>query len=104
MDQVTRESPREIPRHDVLLLSERAHDYALVIPVINEGERIRRQLTRIHGIAPQVDIVIADGGSTDGSLAPEFLRSVGVRACLTKRDAGRLSAQLRMAYAWCLDQ
>lgn len=82
----------------------RRHDHALVIPVINEGDRIRHQLARIAELAPSVDVVIADGGSTDGSLDLDFLRSVGVRALLIKTGPGRLSAQLRMAYAWCLDE
>jgi dolichol-phosphate mannosyltransferase len=75
-----------------------------VIPVINEGERIRRQLMRIAEARPRADVVIADGGSTDGSLDEEFLRRTNVRVRLVKRGPGRLSAQLRMAYAWCLDQ
>lgn len=82
----------------------RDHDYVLVIPVINEGERIRAQLVRTAAANLAIDVVIADGGSTDGSLADDFMRSVGVRAVLTKTGPGRLSAQLRMAYAWCLSQ
>jgi glycosyltransferase involved in cell wall biosynthesis len=88
----------------VLAGGGRRHDHALVIPVINEGERIRRQLARIAALAPPVDVVIADSGSTDGSLDLDFLRSTGVRALLVKTGPGRLSAQLRMAYAWCLDE
>jgi glycosyltransferase involved in cell wall biosynthesis len=100
----TKPAARELPPHDVSVLAPRAHDHALVIPVINEGDRIRRQLQRISEAAPPVDVIIADGGSTDGSLDADFLRSVGVRALLTKRGPGRLGAQLRMAYAWCLDE
>ena len=48
--------------------------------------------------------MIADGGSTDGSLALDVLRAAGCRALLVKTGPGRLSAQLRMAYAWALDQ
>jgi len=96
--------PRELPAFDVQSLSARVHPHALVIPVINEGERIRRQLERIAAVGAPVDVVIADGGSTDGSLDAQFLRQVGVRALLTKRGPGRLGAQLRMAYAWCLDE
>src|SRR4051794_31571384 len=86
------------------IFSPRRHDHLLVIPVINEGERIRRQLERIAKLAPEVDILIADGGSTDGSLDPADLTRLGVRALLTKTSGGRLSAQLRMAYRWALDQ
>lgn len=92
----------QVPSHEVALFAERTHLYALVIPVINEGERIRGQLQRIAEAAPHVDVIIADGGSTDGSLDPAFIESVNVRAVLTKTGPGKLSAQLRMAYAWCL--
>lgn len=93
-----------LPEHDVLCLAPRRHDHALVIPVINEGARIQRQLNEIKAANLPVDIVIADGGSSDGSVDPEFLAKVGVRCRLTKTGPGRLSAQLRMAYAWCLDE
>lgn len=93
-----------VPAHETVCFGPRAHDHALVIPVINEGERIRDQLRRLAKAAPNVDIVVADGGSTDGSLSPEFIETVPVRAVLTKTGPGKLSAQLRAAYAWCLDQ
>ena len=54
--------------------------------------------------AGQVDLVIADGGSTDGSVDEEPLRRRGVRALLVKTGPGRLSAQMRMAMAWALDE
>lgn len=93
-----------VPAHEAALYAPRAHRHALVIPVINEGERIRGQLARIAAADLPVDVVIADGGSTDGSLDADFMRAVGVRAVLTKTGPGKLSAQLRMAYAWCLQQ
>ncbi|PZX56234.1 dolichyl-phosphate-mannose-protein mannosyltransferase [Cereibacter changlensis] len=95
-------APAEVPRHETEILAPKASRYLLVIPVINEGERIRRQLRSLHGLGLALDVAIADGGSTDGSLDLGFLRSCGVRALLTKRGPGRLSAQLRMAYAWGL--
>lgn len=95
---------REVPDHEVQILGPRLTQNALVIPVINEGERIRGQIRRIAALAERPDVIIADGGSTDGSLAPEFLAEHHVRALLTKRGPGKLSAQLRMAYAFCLDE
>ena len=78
----------------------------MVIPVINEGDRIRNLLSRMHelNIAASADIIIVDGGSTDGSLADDFLREHGVRGLLLKTAPGKLSAQLRCAYAFALDQ
>ncbi len=94
----------DVPAHEAAVYAPRRHAYALVIPVINEGERIRGQLLRIQAAALPVDVIIADGGSTDGSLDADFVTQAGVRAVLTKTGPGKLSAQLRMAYAWCLRQ
>ena len=94
----------EVPAHEAALYAPRRWPHALVIPVINEGERIRGQLLRIQATGLPVDVIVADGGSTDGSLDADFVQSAGVRAVLTKTGPGKLSAQLRMAYAWCLRQ
>ena len=94
----------ELPSFDNVVYYGKQHNYALVIPVINEGERIRGQLLRIRKAELPVDVIVADGGSTDGSLAADFVSEVGVRAVLTKTGPGRLSSQLRMAYAWCLSE
>ncbi|MDA7430279.1 glycosyltransferase family 2 protein [Primorskyibacter aestuariivivens] len=102
VDAMLPEDYWEVPSYAETILSDRRHRHALVIPVINEGDRIGRQLKRLHAAAFSLDIVIADGGSTDGSLEPAFLKDIGVRALLTKTGEGKLSAQLRMAYAWCL--
>ncbi|OBV10335.1 glycosyltransferase family 2 protein [Erythrobacter dokdonensis] len=98
------DSDWDVPAHEIALYAARQHRHALVIPVINEGERIRGQLLRIQAAGLPVDVVIADGGSTDGSLDADFVTKAGVRAVLTKTGPGKLSAQLRMAYAWCLRQ
>jgi len=92
----------ELPAFEATVYTGRSHDHALVIPVINEGERIRGQLMRIRDAALPVDVIVADGGSTDSSLDSDFLTSAGVRGLLTKTGPGKLSAQLRMAYAWCM--
>ncbi len=94
----------QLPSFDAEEIGAKLHRYALVVPVINEGDRIRGQLARTKAENLPVDVIVADGGSTDGSLDLVFLQSVGVRALLTKTGAGKLSAQLRMAYAWCLEQ
>ncbi|WP_241495791.1 glycosyltransferase family 2 protein [Paraburkholderia monticola] len=77
----------------------------MVIPVINEGERIRSLLTRMAAlrISESADIIIVDGGSKDGSLEEAFLRGVYVRGLLVKTGPGKLSAQLRCAYAFVLE-
>jgi glycosyltransferase involved in cell wall biosynthesis len=93
-----------VPDFKVVEFQPRVTRYAVLIPVINEGERIRTQLRQMHnkGLTALVDTVIVDGGSTDGSLGEAFLRSVGLRALLTKLGPGKLSSQLRCGYAWAL--
>jgi dolichol-phosphate mannosyltransferase len=95
-----------VPAFEAETLKERASRHALVIPVMNEGERILGQLARMQalGLHRAIDVVIVDGGSTDGSTDRDRLSSLGVRARLIKRGPGALSAQLRCAYAWALDQ
>lgn len=96
----------DVPQAEHFVFAPKAARHALVIPVINEGERIRRQLARQQeqGVPGLLDVVVADGGSSDGSLDHDFLRKKGVRALLVKQGPGRQSAQLRMAYAWCLSE
>jgi dolichol-phosphate mannosyltransferase len=95
---------RAVPRADVHVLQERGSRYCVLIPVINEGDRILGQLRRLRDHGFGLDVVVADGGSTDGSNDPDVLRELGVRALLVKQDSGKLSAQLRMGFAFALDE
>jgi dolichol-phosphate mannosyltransferase len=85
--------------------AKRSH-YVIIIPVINEGKLIRAQLQEMNrqGITDTIDTVVIDGGSTDGSLDHSFLKQLGLRALLVKTGSGKLSAQLRCAYAWALQE
>ncbi|WBB71756.1 glycosyltransferase family 2 protein [Micromonospora sp. WMMD1128] len=94
---------RQVPRHERHDFAPRRSRYAVVVPVINEGERLRAQLRRMHDCGHGLDVLIADGGSTDGSVDDDFLAAHGVRSLLVKTGPGRLSAQLRMAFAAALD-
>jgi dolichol-phosphate mannosyltransferase len=96
----------QVPATEVSLWQGRQHAYCVVIPVINEGERIKSLLTRmgINQISGMADIIIVDGGSTDGSLELDDLARVDVRGLVVKKGQGKLSAQLRCAYAFALDQ
>lgn len=96
----------QVPAFETQLWLGRQHPWCVVIPVINEGERIKSLLSRMAelNIASYADIIIVDGGSTDGSLAIESLKTNRVRGLLLKTAPGKLSAQLRCAYAFALDQ
>lgn len=94
----------QFPNFEIVELSKKKNRYCVCVFVINEGERIQNQLRKMKPLASQIDIVIADGGSTDGSLEINFLKPQRVRALLTKKGPGKLSAQMRMAFAWALDE
>ncbi|MFH7242350.1 MAG: glycosyltransferase family 2 protein [Spirulina sp.] len=96
----------QVPTYTVTEFRPRYARYCIGIPVINEGDRIQTQLQTMYnlGLYGLADIVIADGGSTDGSMADERLRPVAVRTLLTKTGSGKLSAQLRMFFAYALGE
>lgn len=93
-----------VPRFRREEYAEKRSAYCLLIPIINEGNRIHRELDRAMGagVHELVDIVICDGGSTDGCTEEATLRSLGVNTLLTKMDTGKQGAQLRMGIHWAL--
>lgn len=95
-----------VPAFDVPIWEGRSARWCVVIPVVNEGQRIRNLLGRMAELAIDryADSVIVDGGSTDGSLEPAFLSRMRVRGLLVKTGPGKLSAQLRCGYAFALTQ
>ena len=95
-----------IPEYEVQFWLGKKKKYCVIIPVINEGERIHSLLSKIecYGIANYVDIIIVDGGTTDGSLSEYVLKQYEVSGLLLKIGKGKLSAQLLCAYAFALDQ
>jgi dolichol-phosphate mannosyltransferase len=76
----------------------------VVIPVLNENGRISSQLDRMRQVAGMPDVILADGGSSDGSTEADLLAVAGVNTILVKTGPGRLSAQLRMGFAYALDR
>jgi len=96
----------QTPAFETLLWLGRQHPWCVVIPVINEGEQIKSLLARMSALKIDgfADILIVDGGSADGSLGLESLQKNGVRGLLLKTGPGKLSAQLRCAYSFALEQ
>ncbi len=87
-----------VPRFEVHAFSEKKSDFCLLIPIINEGERIHAELSRAKaaGIDSVCDIIICDGDSKDGSTDADALKALGVNTLLVKKDTGKQGAQLRM--------
>lgn len=93
-----------VPEFTSLEFRGKQHEYVLLIPIINEGTRILKELARAyrHRVYEEVDIVICDGGSTDGCTEAGQLRRLRVNTLLVKQGAGKQGAQLRMGMYWAL--
>lgn len=89
----------QLPAYAIVFENARTSRYCVLIPVVNEGTRIRDQLVKMQAASLGCDIVVVDGGSTDGSTDAERLRPLGVNALLLKTGPGKLSAQLRIGLA-----
>ena len=100
------QSKWKIPSFNLDLWNGKKKSYCIIIPVINEGERIINQLKIMKelNISSEADIIIIDGGSTDGSLDIQLLNNLNVIGLLTKTGSGKLSAQLRCAYSFALEK
>lgn len=90
------------PVYQIIWQRPRKRRWAICVFVINEGEKVRKQLREMKPHAELVDLVVADGGSTDGSLDEALMLEVDAKALLVKSGAGKLSAQMRMAMDYCM--
>jgi dolichol-phosphate mannosyltransferase len=100
----TRGDDIRVPSYRVVWQRPRKHRWAICVFVINEGEKIRKQIHKMAAYSDTVDLIIADGGSTDGSLEPALMQEVDAKALLVKTGAGKLSAQMRMAMDYCVTE
>lgn len=95
-----------VPKFECTEYFNKTKEYVVLIPIINEGDRIIRELRRAckHHVSDAADIVICDGGSTDGCTEESKLRSLKVNTLLVKQDTGKQGAQLRMGIWWALQR
>ena len=95
-----------VPRFECTEYKDKQRDYVVLIPIINEGDRIIKELQRAkdNKVSEYADIVICDGGSKDGCTEENRLRSLDVNTLLVKQDEGKQGAQLRMGIYWALER
>jgi dolichol-phosphate mannosyltransferase len=96
--------PRQVPTYEIYEFHPRRTRYAVLIPVLEEGERILNQLRRMEFLRGKGDIVIGDGGSKDGTGDPDVLKKFAIRTLLVKTSSGKQRAQLRMLLDYAVDQ
>lgn len=95
-----------VPQFECTEYAKKSKDYVVLIPIINEGDRIHKELYRAkkNNISEYADMVICDGGSSDGCTDENKLRKLDVNTLLVKQDEGRQGAQLRMGIWWALER
>lgn len=82
------------------------NEYCVLIPIINEGERIEQELRRAMkcNLSDIVDIIICDGDSTDGCADESKLRCRNVNTLLIKTGNVRQGIQLRQGIEFALER
>lgn len=94
----------QVPKYKILKFRKKSTKYCICIPVLNEGEKIKKQLEKMLPYSKMADIIIADWGSTDGSTNSEFLKKMNVRTLLIMQSSGWQGTQLRMGFSYALKQ
>lgn len=93
-----------VPKFSSFEFDDRSKDYCVLIPIINEKGLIEKELERAFNaeVYRVADIVICDGGSTDGCTDHDDLKKFKVNTLLVKEDKGKQGAQLRMGFSWAI--
>lgn len=92
----------QVPSYKIRQFYPKRTKYCVCIPVINEGTRLKKQLDRMHAFSRDIDIIISDKGSSDGSTDPKFLKSKNVRVLITLTGQGRQGSQLRAGFSFAI--
>jgi len=93
----------EFARTKTVDFKPRATRYAVVIPILNEGQTILLQLARMQNSSCPADIVLCDGDSQDGSTEVQRLAALGVRSILIVNERG-LGTALRHGIRYAMEQ
>ena len=73
-----------IPISEKYIFFKKRNKYALLIPVLNEGDRFISQMNKMKNsnIFNICDVYICDGGSKDNSSNPDFIKEYGCRGLI----------------------
>ena len=89
-----------VPDFECEEFNSRQRDYVVLIPIINEGNRILNELKRAQAanVSAVADIVICDGGSTDGSTEKGVLVSLDINTLDSIEDVPHFIEKLEEGF------
>ena len=96
----------DVPKYKADEIENKQNKYCLCIPIINEGERINKELQRAtdSGVQKQADIILLDSGSTDGTTSIENLKKYKVNTLIELEEKKKYtqSQALRAGFYFAL--
>lgn len=101
---VVKDKGWEVPIFEIHEFHKKQTKYCICIPVLNEGEKIKKQLQRMKPFSKMADVILCDGDSTDKSMDIAFLKKQNVRTLLIKKSSGKQGTQLRIAFNYALQE
>lgn len=98
----------KIPKYRATEISKKKNEYCLCMPVINEGERLAKELERAKysKVTELLDIIILDSGTTDGSTDIEKLKKIGVNTLIEMEEKKKYtqSKALRVGFYFAMQR
>ena len=94
----------EVNDYEITFSRPKKNKYCLVIPILNEGNRIYNLLCKLkaNSFNNLLDIIVVDGGSEDGSIEKIDFKELKVNTLIVMKDFGRLGSQLRIGYFFAM--
>jgi len=88
---------------EIFTMKQKTSRYCVFVFAINEGDRLLNQLMKMKYLSEQIDIVVVDGGSSDGSISYENLSPLMINTLLINKGSRGLGVQIRIALLWALN-
>lgn len=86
------------------LYSKKSNKYCLCIFTLNEFGRLQSQLAKLEHIKQKIDIIIVDGGSTDGTVDDSNIPTDLIKSVLIKHSSRGLGDQMQIAFRFAIEQ
>lgn len=75
---------KDIPKYDIKEIKGKNSNYCVCIPILNEGERIKRELEKAlkNNLQEKYDFILLDSGTTDDSISDDNLEKYKINTVI----------------------